>query len=163
MYSHTFTLYWLRKTSMIVVSLKLPCVYECLSSRDLFIFLVRVSSFFSYNCVIHTSVLSFPFGLYIEVSDVLCYKPIPLSYCQVWASYVNDCLFGGYVLLYVVLIKGNMVRFFEDFLLSGPICMDKLPCFSLRCFSINTNKKLIFIYYFHLTVPQLSVSAPKYT
>ena len=30
------------------VLVKLPCVYVCFSSRDLFIFLVRVSSFFSY-------------------------------------------------------------------------------------------------------------------
>ena len=34
------------------VSVKLPYVYVCLSSRDLFIFLVRVSAFFSYFCVI---------------------------------------------------------------------------------------------------------------
>ena len=33
------------------VSAKLPCVNVCLSSGDLFIFSVRVSSFFSYFCV----------------------------------------------------------------------------------------------------------------
>ena len=46
------------------ISVKLPCIYVCLSSGDLFIFLVRVSSFFSYFCIIRTSVLSFPHGLY---------------------------------------------------------------------------------------------------
>ena len=30
------------------VSVKLPCIYLCLSSRDIFIFPVRVSCFFSY-------------------------------------------------------------------------------------------------------------------
>ena len=40
------------------VSVKL-CVYVCLSSGDLFIFSVRVSSFFTYCCVICTLVLSF--------------------------------------------------------------------------------------------------------
>ena len=32
------------------LSVKLPCVYVCLSSRDLFIFSARVVSFFSYFC-----------------------------------------------------------------------------------------------------------------
>ena len=43
--SHSVTLLWLRKTSV-----KLPCVYVCLSSRGPFIFSVRVSSFFPYFC-----------------------------------------------------------------------------------------------------------------
>ena len=33
------------------VSVKFQCVYVCLSLGDLFIFLVRVSSFFSYSCL----------------------------------------------------------------------------------------------------------------
>ena len=41
------------------VSVKLPCIYVCLSSGDLFSFSVRVSSFFSYFCVIRTSALFF--------------------------------------------------------------------------------------------------------
>ena len=40
------------------VSVKLLCVYVCLSSGDFFIFLVRVSSFYSYFYVIPTSILS---------------------------------------------------------------------------------------------------------
>ena len=40
------------------VSVKLPCVYLCLTSGDLFIFLVRVASFYSYFCVICALVLS---------------------------------------------------------------------------------------------------------
>ena len=39
------------------VLVNLPCVHVCLSSGDLFIFLVRVSSFFFYFCVICTSLL----------------------------------------------------------------------------------------------------------
>ena len=35
------------------VSIKLPCVYMCLSSRDLFILLVRVSSFFLLSCYLY--------------------------------------------------------------------------------------------------------------
>ena len=42
------------------VSVKLPCVYVGLSSEDLFIFLVKVSSSFPYCCVIRTSIISFP-------------------------------------------------------------------------------------------------------
>ena len=42
------------------VSVELPCVSVCLSSGDLFIFSMRVSSFFSYFCVTCTSLLSFP-------------------------------------------------------------------------------------------------------
>jgi hypothetical protein len=44
------------------ISVKFLCallVYLCLSSRDLFIFSVRVSPFYSYLCVICTSVLPF--------------------------------------------------------------------------------------------------------
>ena len=39
--SHTFTLFWSRKTSMFVemFQIKLPCVCVCISSRDLFIFI----------------------------------------------------------------------------------------------------------------------------
>ena len=48
--SHTFTLFRLRKTSVIVKTYQLPCVYWCLLSRDLFIFSVRVSSFHFYFC-----------------------------------------------------------------------------------------------------------------
>ena len=43
-------------------NIKFPCallVYLCLSFGDLFIFSVRVSPFYSYFCVICTSVLSF--------------------------------------------------------------------------------------------------------
>ena len=40
------------------VSVRLPCVYLCISSGDLLIFSARVSSFYSYFCVIHNSVLS---------------------------------------------------------------------------------------------------------
>ena len=43
------------------VSVKLPCVYVCLSCGDHSMFLVRVS--FSYFWVTHTSVLSFPHGI----------------------------------------------------------------------------------------------------
>ena len=47
------------------VSVKVPCVYVCLSSGDL-IFSIKVSSFFTYCWVIHTSVLSFPCGLMVH-------------------------------------------------------------------------------------------------
>ena len=40
------------------ISIKLLCVYWCLSYGDLLIFLVRVSSFYSYFCVICILVLS---------------------------------------------------------------------------------------------------------
>ena len=64
-YSHTFTLFWLRRISVIVKMYQLIfCVYVCLSSNDLFIFAVRVSYFF----VIHISALSLPCGLYQETS-----------------------------------------------------------------------------------------------
>ena len=39
------------------VSVKLPCVCVCLLSGDLFIFSARVSSFFSYFCVIIITVI----------------------------------------------------------------------------------------------------------
>ena len=53
MFSHTFILFLLRKTSVSVkvASVKFLCtlsVYLCLSSRDLFIFLLRVSPCYSY-------------------------------------------------------------------------------------------------------------------
>ena len=44
LFSQTFTLFWLRKTFVIVkTSVKLPCVYVCLSSGDLFMFPVTDS------------------------------------------------------------------------------------------------------------------------
>ena len=46
------------------ISVKLLCVYVCLSSGDLFIF------FYS-CCIIHTLVLSFPFDLILL--QVICY------------------------------------------------------------------------------------------
>ena len=51
------------------VSVKLPRVYVCLSSRDLFIFSVRVSSFFPYFCSICTSVLSL--STYLHYVDLI--------------------------------------------------------------------------------------------
>ena len=39
------------------ISIKLPCICVCLSSRNFFIFSVRVSSFFSYFCVIRSSMV----------------------------------------------------------------------------------------------------------
>jgi hypothetical protein len=58
------------------VLVKLPCVCVCLLSRDLLIFSLRVSSFFSYFfCVIHISVLFFPHGLYR--------KELIITYCRV--------------------------------------------------------------------------------
>ena len=57
--THTNT--WKLNWSVLIIidvfldrEIKLPCVYVCLLSRDLFIFLVRDSSFFSY-------VLSYPY------------------------------------------------------------------------------------------------------
>ena len=47
------------------VSVKLLCVYLCLSSIYLVIFSARVSSFSPYFCVVRTSVLSFPCDLMI--------------------------------------------------------------------------------------------------
>ena len=55
------------------VSVQLPCVYTCFSSRDLFTFSVRHSSLFSYFYVMCTSALSFPRGL-----KVLTYSLEPL-------------------------------------------------------------------------------------
>jgi hypothetical protein len=46
------------------VPVKLLFVYMCPFSGDLSIFSVRISSFFSYFCVIHTSVLSLSTWLY---------------------------------------------------------------------------------------------------
>ena len=57
--SYTFTLFWLRKTSMIVemyqLSVKLPFAYLCLSSGDLFILLLFLYLFFyfSYYFTVH--------------------------------------------------------------------------------------------------------------
>ena len=65
MCSHTFTLFWARKTSVIIESVKLPCVRVCFSFGDLFIFLFKSFLFlFLYFCVICTSVLSFPCDLF---------------------------------------------------------------------------------------------------
>ena len=62
--SHTFTLFWLRKTSEIIEMFQLSFhVFVCLSSGDL-IFSVIVSSFFSYCYFIRTWVLSFQHCLY---------------------------------------------------------------------------------------------------
>ena len=47
------------------VSIELLCCCVSFSSGDLFIFLIRVSSFFPYCCVICTLVCSSPHGLYI--------------------------------------------------------------------------------------------------
>ena len=59
--SYTFILFWLRKTFMHQnASVKFPCpllVYLYHSCGDLFIFLVRISPFYSYCCAICTSVL----------------------------------------------------------------------------------------------------------
>ena len=51
------------------ISIKFPSallVYLCLSSRDLFIFSVRVSTFYSYFYVIHTSILSFSSNYFLN-------------------------------------------------------------------------------------------------
>ena len=54
------------------VSVKLPCVYMCLSSKDLFIyfFSIRVSTYFSYFCVNHT--YPFQWSLYIGTTIDRC-------------------------------------------------------------------------------------------
>ena len=52
------------------VSIKIPCVSVCLSSEPLFIYSVRVSSFFSYFYIIRTWVLSFPRGLTVFISSI---------------------------------------------------------------------------------------------
>jgi hypothetical protein len=49
---------WKRHLDCQNVSVELLCVYVCLSFKDLFIFLARVSSLFSYFCVINTLVFS---------------------------------------------------------------------------------------------------------
>ena len=53
------------------ISVTVLCVHVCLSAGDLFIFLVRVSSLFSYFCVICTSVRSLsmcsPFLPYLAI------------------------------------------------------------------------------------------------
>jgi hypothetical protein len=46
--------------------------YMCLSSRDLFTFLVRVIHVYSYFCIIHTS------DIYV-VSKVLIYNRLPIK------------------------------------------------------------------------------------
>ena len=63
--SHKFTLFWSKKTSVIVknISVKLPCIYVCLSSWYPFIFSVWVPSLFSFFCVICTLIFSFPCSL----------------------------------------------------------------------------------------------------
>ena len=53
------------------VSIKLPCVHVCLSSGDLFIFSVRVPSFFPYFCIIRTLVLSFPHGFRTKLRQLM--------------------------------------------------------------------------------------------
>ena len=57
MVSHIFILFRIR-TVIVKKSVKLPCVYVCLSFGDLIIFSVRASSFFSYFYVTYTSVFS---------------------------------------------------------------------------------------------------------
>ena len=56
------------------VSVKLPCVYVCLSSGDLFIFSVRVSSCFSYFFVIRTSVLFLSMWFIFSVRVSSCFS-----------------------------------------------------------------------------------------
>jgi len=58
--SHTNTHFWSRKTSVIIKTFQLNFhVFMCLSSRDFFIFSVRVFSFFSCFCVKRSFVLQF--------------------------------------------------------------------------------------------------------
>jgi hypothetical protein len=49
------------------VSVKLPCVYLCLSPRDLFIFPVRVSSFFPTFVLSILRYFSFPCGFFVII------------------------------------------------------------------------------------------------
>ena len=61
-FSHTFMLFWLTKASVTVKMSQLSfhvLFYLCLSSRDCFIFLVKVPTFYSCFCVILILVLCF--------------------------------------------------------------------------------------------------------
>ena len=76
MCSLTFTLFWSRKTSVIIETFQLSSrVFVCaLLSRDLFIFLVRVSFFFSYFlCYPYFGTFFFTWSLLIHS---LIYIPI---------------------------------------------------------------------------------------
>ena len=73
---------WERHLWLSKVSVKLPCVYVCLSSGDPFIFSVKISSFFFYFCVICTLALSLSTWLDSIIWNIIYYfyKIIALSY-----------------------------------------------------------------------------------
>ena len=73
MCSHAFTLFCSRKTSVIFKKCQwLLCVYVCFTSGDLFIFLIRVRSFYSYFCAICTLVLSLSTWFLLVHPIVIC-------------------------------------------------------------------------------------------
>ena len=65
------------------VSVKLLYVYVCLSTGHLLIFSIRVSSFFSFFCLIHTLILSLSMFIYVLHSFM---KIMFLTLC---ARYLN--------------------------------------------------------------------------
>ena len=78
MCSHTSTLFWLRKTSVIVKTFQLSFhTFVCLSSRDLLTFLVRVSTFFSYSLCypyFDTFLSRWPHLYVMHLYIICCYK-----------------------------------------------------------------------------------------
>ena len=83
------------------ISVRLPCVYVCLSTGDLFIFLVRVSSFFTY---VTLSILQYvPF--HIEIINQL--RKIYNS--QNSLLYFLEACFGRYISSITSLTQTMMV------------------------------------------------------
>ena len=112
------------------VSVKVLFVYVCLSSGDLLIFSVRVSSLFSYSCVIPTLVISHGNFHLIPVRMYLCFKIYILT---VFSQFIN------LILLLQSWHQSQIVYFHNHYCLDDSHVIFTFSCCTMCAVSSLTN------------------------